>query len=137
MSERVSPTERIRARIDELFGSGRDLTEVLEEVGRLSLRLVIQSALEAEVDVCLGKEIIRCLKRYVARQIYQAVTNPPDDLPTGPELRALRNQHRLSLTAVANAVGTTPIRISTLERGLAHDTRLARDCRTWITGLET
>lgn len=55
MSKRVSPTERIRAQIDELFGSERDLTEVLEEVGRLSLRLVIQSTLEAEVDAFLGR----------------------------------------------------------------------------------
>jgi transposase-like protein len=55
MSERVSPTERIRAQIDELFGSDCDLTEVLEEVGRLSLRLVIQSTLEAEVDAFLER----------------------------------------------------------------------------------
>lgn len=55
MSKRVLPTERIRAEIDELFGSDRDLTEVLEEVGRLSLRLLIQSTLEAEVDAFLGR----------------------------------------------------------------------------------
>ena len=35
MSRRVSPTERIRAEIDELFASDRDLVEVLEEVARL------------------------------------------------------------------------------------------------------
>ena len=79
-----------------------------------------------------GKEIIRCLKRYVAREVYQALTNPPEDLPTGPELRALRQHHRLPLVAVAGALGTTPIRLSTLERGLVHDTRLARRCRTWL-----
>ena len=39
MARRVSPTERIRAQIDELFGSNRTLTEVLEEVARLSVRL--------------------------------------------------------------------------------------------------
>jgi hypothetical protein len=32
MSTRVSPLERIRAEIDDLFGSDRDLAEVLEAV---------------------------------------------------------------------------------------------------------
>lgn len=79
------------------------------------------------------KEIIRCLQRYIAREVYQALTNPPDDLPTGAALRALRQHHGHTLTAVANALGTTPIRLSTLERGLVHDTRLARRCHTWLT----
>lgn len=78
------------------------------------------------------KEIMRCLKRYVAREVYQAITNPPDDLPTGAELRQLRQYQGLALAAVCNAVGTTPIRLSTLERGLVHDTRLARRTRTWL-----
>ncbi len=34
MSKRVSPTDRVRDQIDELFSSDRDLAEVLEEVGR-------------------------------------------------------------------------------------------------------
>lgn len=79
-----------------------------------------------------GKEIIRCLKRFVAREVHQALTNPPEDLPTGAELRALRQHQQLSLTAVASAVGTAPIRLSKLERGLVHDTRLARRCCTWL-----
>ena len=79
------------------------------------------------------KEIIRCLQRYIAREVYQALTNPPDDLPTGAALRALRQHQGHTLTTVANALGTTPIRLSTLERGLVHDTRLARRCHTWLT----
>jgi transposase-like protein len=56
VSKRVSPTERIRAEIDELFSSDRDLAEVLEEVGRLATRLVMQAALEAEVTEFLGRD---------------------------------------------------------------------------------
>ncbi|MGH9022137.1 MAG: IS256 family transposase [Acidimicrobiia bacterium] len=55
MSKRVSPTERIRAQIDELFASDRELTAVLEEVARLSVRLVMQSAVETEVTEFLGR----------------------------------------------------------------------------------
>jgi putative transposase len=56
VSPRVSPIERIRAQIDELFASDRDLSLILEDVARLSVRLVMQSALEAEVAEFLGRE---------------------------------------------------------------------------------
>jgi transposase len=78
------------------------------------------------------KEIMRCLKRFVAREAYTAITNPPTDLPTGAELRALRNEHNLTLTAVSNHFDTNPTHISRLERGLTHDTRLARQLRQWL-----
>jgi putative transposase len=52
---RLSPTDKIRAEIDALFGSGRDLAEVLEDVARLGARLIMQAALEAEVEEFLGR----------------------------------------------------------------------------------
>lgn len=78
------------------------------------------------------KEIMRCLKRFVAREIYTAITNPPADLPTGAELRALRTDRNLSLTVISTQFGTTPINISRIERGLTHDTRLARRIHDWL-----
>jgi putative transposase len=56
MTPRVSPTERIRAEIDELFASEGDLRLVLEQVARLGARLLLQSALEAEVTEFLGRD---------------------------------------------------------------------------------
>ena len=56
MSTRVSPLERIRADIDELFASDRDLGEVLEDVAKLGVRLLMQTAIEAEVTEFLGRE---------------------------------------------------------------------------------
>ncbi len=56
MSTRVSPLERIRADIDDLFASERDLGDVLEEVARLGVRLLMQTAIEAEVTEFLGRE---------------------------------------------------------------------------------
>jgi len=53
---RLSATERIRAQIDELFASEQGLGEVLEQVARLSVRLVIQAAVEAEVTEFLGRD---------------------------------------------------------------------------------
>ena len=56
MSRRVSPTERVRADIDQLFASDQDLGEVLEEVARPGVRLLLQSALEAELTEFLGRD---------------------------------------------------------------------------------
>jgi transposase-like protein len=56
VSKRVSPIERVRADIDQLFASERELGEVLEEVAHLGVRLLMQSALEAEVTEFLGRE---------------------------------------------------------------------------------
>ena len=62
MTKRVSPMERVRAQIDDLFASvDRPLTEVLEDVGRLSVRLLMQTAVEAEVEAFLSRA------RYVRR----------------------------------------------------------------------
>lgn len=56
MSKRVSAIVRVRAQIDELFSSERELGSVLEEVARLGVRLLMQTALEAEVCEFLGRE---------------------------------------------------------------------------------
>ena len=55
MAGRVLPTERACAEIDELFASDQPLAEVLEDVARLSVRSMLQTALEAEVEEFLGR----------------------------------------------------------------------------------
>jgi transposase-like protein len=53
---RVFPIDRVRAKIDELFASDRELPEILEEVARLGAQLLMQAALEAEVTEFLGRD---------------------------------------------------------------------------------
>ncbi|MFG1941607.1 IS256 family transposase [Nonomuraea sp. NPDC048826] len=55
MARTLPPVQAIRAEIDALFSSGRDLVEVIEDVARLGARLIIQTAVEAEVDAFLGR----------------------------------------------------------------------------------
>ena len=55
MSRRVSPTEKIRSDIDALFDGERDLAEIIEDVARVGARLLLQTALEAEIDEFLGR----------------------------------------------------------------------------------
>jgi putative transposase len=58
VTARVSPSERIRAEIDELIAVAErgSLAEHFEEVARAAVRLVFQSALEAEVTEFLGRD---------------------------------------------------------------------------------
>jgi putative transposase len=56
MPHRVSPADRIRGHIGELFASGRSLPEILEDVARLGAQLLMQAALEAEVTEFLGRD---------------------------------------------------------------------------------
>jgi hypothetical protein len=57
---RVSPTAKIESQIDARIGAlvedGRDIAEIIEELARLGAQLLIQTALEAEVDEFLGRD---------------------------------------------------------------------------------
>ncbi len=55
MARTLPPVQAIRAEIDALFTEGCDLVEVIEDVARLGARLIIQTAVEAEVDAFLGR----------------------------------------------------------------------------------
>jgi transposase len=77
------------------------------------------------------REIIRCLKRYVAREIYRHLVLPKP-VPTGADLRVARRAAHLSLQSVADALHSWPSRISELERGRKHDAALAHRYMAWL-----
>jgi transposase len=82
-------------------------------------------------------EIIRCLKRYIAREVFTAIVNPPTDIPTGNELRQARKQAQLPLITIASAHCITTTELSRLERGLQHNTDLARRIHAWLNNHTT
>lgn len=77
------------------------------------------------------KEIIRCLKRYVAREIHRVMKNPRPVQPTN-DLRPLRLAMGLTLTFAANALGTWPTSISRIERGTSRDHATTERYRSWL-----
>ena len=83
-----------------------------------------------------SREIMRCLKRYVAREMFGLLTNPPP-VPNCQELRATRTAANISLATVARELQTWPTRISQLERGLTHNTKLATQYQAWLTPQKT
>lgn len=56
MSKRVSPAERLRAEIDDVFADGEDLSRAIERVAHLGAQLLLQLALGAEVSAYLGRD---------------------------------------------------------------------------------
>jgi len=56
VSKRVTPSERLRVEVDEVFAGGADLASAIEQVARIGARLLLQTALEAEATEFLGRE---------------------------------------------------------------------------------
>ena len=77
------------------------------------------------------KEILRCLKRYIVREVFRLLTNSPS-VPDGVHLRAQRAVVGITLATVANHLGTTPMQISRLERGVLHSAELANHYQAWL-----
>lgn len=72
------------------------------------------------------REINRCLKRHIAREIYRLFTKPTPT-PDGTQLHNRRTQAGIILTQAAHRLDTEPTLISRLERGLYHNHDLATD----------
>ncbi len=79
------------------------------------------------------REITRCLKRYIAREVHRAITRPLPLAPRGAELRRLRNEAGLPLRIVAAQFDITVQRLSRIERGLARDPATQTLIHTWLT----
>lgn len=79
------------------------------------------------------REIMRCLKRYAAREIYRQITNP-QAAPNNSDLRQMRTALGCTITTAARELGQWPSRISLLERGLLRSDTLATNYRQWLTG---
>ncbi|MCO4236759.1 IS110 family RNA-guided transposase [Pseudarthrobacter raffinosi] len=77
------------------------------------------------------KEIMRCLKRYVSREIYGQLTNP-QPAPAISDLRPTRQQLGLTLQTAARHFATWPGTLSRIERGLSRDDALAHEYRSWL-----
>jgi transposase len=78
------------------------------------------------------KEILRLLKRAIAREIFRLLTRPTpiDDYR---DLRAARQAKNLTLATVATHFGVPLITISRLERGRQRNDILANNYRQWLT----
>lgn len=78
-----------------------------------------------------GLELLRLLKRALAREVRQHLLHPTT-VARPTDLRPLRTAKKITLATAATALGTWPIRISEIERERRHDAAFAQRYRDWL-----
>ena len=84
------------------------------------------------------REAIRCLKRYIVREIFNILCNPrrKPDATSLPPLRECRKELKVTLPTVAEALGTTTSFLSLLERSKIRDLAFERRYWQWLQDLK-
>lgn len=77
-------------------------------------------------------EVLRLLKRALAREIYHCLTQPSPGTDYS-DLQTLRRTKNITVTTAAQALGTYPTKIRRTELGTYPDHDLADRYRTWLT----
>ena len=120
-------------------GDNRHANNALWRIAMVRLRVDQRTIDYAARRRCEGKtnrEVIRCLKRHIAREIYRLLTDPPK-VPDRVQLRQQRLDAGLTITATAQALHTAPTRISELERGICHNRDLAERYQQHLTKISS
>lgn len=78
------------------------------------------------------KDILRCLKRAIARETFHLIANPPQPEDSS-DLHPTRRQLGLTQTDAAEALDCSAQKISRAERGQAHDAGFLRRYHAWLT----
>lgn len=76
-------------------------------------------------------EILRILKRAIAREMFKQLTRPHDDLGVH-DLRPTRQAKNITLEAAATAIGVAPMTISRTERGKFITPEVVNRYRKWL-----
>lgn len=80
------------------------------------------------------KDVLRCLKRAIAREVYKALTRAQTALLTteGQQLATERKRRHISLTEAARALNTYPARISDIEKQRRPLPTLTDQYKNWL-----
>ena len=82
------------------------------------------------------RDIIRCLKRHIANEVYAALIDPVVDDHEGRQLRALRQQAGIPITTLAATLNVPYQRLRRLEIGIRTDPELTQRATALLTQLE-
>jgi len=128
----ASSGQIVRHRLNQ--GGNRQANSALWRIATTRMRTDAATKHYVERRRAEGKkkrEIIRCLKRHIAREIYRLITNPPPT-PNCARLRSRRQHAGITISQAAQALGTHTARISELELGRNHNHQLATRYQRWL-----
>lgn len=131
----ASSGKTVRHRLNR--GGDRQANSALHEIARQRVMRDPETAEYAERARGRGKsdrEVMRCLKRYVAREAYRALMRPheirrPED---ASELVAARRAAKVSQVRAASILGTSEKYTSMLERGQRELKPIRRAYEAWV-----
>lgn len=83
------------------------------------------------------RDIMRCLKRHVANEVYAALLNPATDNPVGRELRARRQAIGTPISVLAATLGVPYQRLRRLEISTRAGPELEQRANLALAQLET
>ena len=121
----ASSGQIVRHRLNR--GGNRQANKALWRIAMVGLRYDERTIAHAARRTAQGKsrrDIIRCLKRYIAQEIHQILTDPPA-VPKDAHLHQLRHNTGITLTDTAQAINACTNHLSELERGTHHNHNLA------------
>lgn len=83
-----------------------------------------------------SKEILRCLKRAIAREVYHLLVNPPAAIDTS-QLRPIRQALALTIETVARDLHWSMATVSLIERGHSSNRTVLTTYRDYLTNRQT
>lgn len=83
------------------------------------------------------RDIMRCLKRHIANEVYRALMNPGLENPAGQELRAIRQEAGIPITVLADTLAVPYQRLRRLEIGVRADPQLEATAKAALALLTT
>ena len=128
----ASSGENCRHRLNR--GGNRQANNALWRIAMIRLQTDPRTKEYAARRKAQGKtprDIIRCLKRFIAREIYRILTDP-QPIPPIDDLRPKRLAQGLTMQVVADHFGLALTTISRTERGIKVNHDFARNYRDWL-----
>lgn len=116
-------------------GGDRAANSALHRVALVRLATDPDTRAYADKRIAEGKskkDVLRCLKRAIAREVYRLIVHP-QPAETSDDLRPARQRRGLTLTRAADALGCSPLKLSRLERGHITDIKFLHEYRAWLT----
>jgi transposase len=128
----ASSGRTIRHRLNR--GGDRQANSALWRIAMIRLTIDPRTQAYASRRRAEGKtdrEILRCLKRHIAREIYRLLAEPRPVIAVH-DLRPARLQLGLPMQAAADHLGVSLTTISRTERGIRPNHEFAATYRTWL-----
>jgi transposase len=134
----ASSGQRVRHRLCR--GGNRHANSALHRIVLLRMRhrepRTMAYIARRRAEGLTDRDIMRCLKRHVANEVYATLLNPAAEDPTGPRVRAARRQLGIPISVLAATLQVPYQRLRRLEIGTRADPELEQRAITLLAQID-